>query len=1140
MTDLFIRVLNMSIAAGWIVLAVVVLRLLLHKAPRWIMVALWGIVALRLICPFSLESVLSLIPSAQTVSPEIMMDPTPTIESGVPIVNNAVNPIIESTLTPHMEDSVNPLQIWIPVASVLWLAGIAALLVYTVVSYLRLRYRVSTAVRLRDNVFLSEKVASPFVLGVVRPKIYLPYNISAEDMQNVIAHEQAHISRRDHWIKPFGFLLLTVHWFNPLVWWAYVLLCRDIELACDQKVVQQLPHLDRAAYSEALLRCAVRRRTIAACPLAFGEVGVKNRIKAVLSYKKPTVWILVAAILMGTIAGVCFLTNPPTGDDNTVTTQADDLKSVAKLRELYPQFFGLSADDGLLVYIWQMGEDNYRCYLTTVAEDAVSDQSFAFSHQESASITDMCTILATYPAEQDTITIRPVQNPLSSYHYEIDGAYTQKVKERFWAVELPFIQYEMPQGGFASTIVLDGAPIDIDGDGKLEYCVLRSGSTLGEFTFSLAAYDGCQLLYSGVYSSPEMQLSLMTPPGVPAYLQGITADKYVRKMDLSIDEQRIVISSDEQDVMYVAEWGKPQELTSITTSVLTGTISYTQLTFSKGNGAVAKAASKTAFTQPIACTYDGESIQIQAPQFTGIPVDAVWSHKKFYEFVDGTTIFDVATEDGTLYCKVDTNGTMTSTDTDYLRLASGRDIGKYLPKTELRPEGRLLGDEVEVRQFGEFGSYTQYLYSTAGECLSDAYDTIGYFFNGLALVTKDKKVGLIDEKGNEVLTPSIAYDTVAYGNGLEWYPAYMFEDAFVLPIGGEFAVIRIQRANASNAQDETDRPVASYVPYSDVSADKLTDKQAQEIMGKIIPRQLEIIFTLFSEGDPELLDDSQRHPADEMYVLVKDERFSCVQDVKDYVLSIWTKEGAQEWIFNSYFDNAEYPKYIDYQGKLYFSAHAGGKGFIYNLLPETTRIVKRSGNVLNLEMDTRRSGDKSNDDIWLHTPTLVKTANGWRISNGLHEGKDTPSEQLYADFLNTLKKEEIDRRYTFKDMDGNRVEELLIKEGTTLHVYTYQGGVKYIGKHDFVTGTLRMFNSDDTRYPGIFYFTVGGGANHYDYMTIRYQRLVTENVWEDRYGLEAEGSAERIKKFTTDEDFIAESKRLYDNDCDMQFTPLRE
>ena len=310
MTDIFLHILNASYRVSWLILAIFLLRLVLKKAPKWISVALWGIAAVRLVCPFSLESVFSLVPVGQLVSPDVMMDPAPTIQSGIPAVNAVINPIFQQTFAPAPGDSMNPLQLWLPLAAIIWLLGIAVMAVYTLVSYLKLKKQVSDSLCVQNNIYRSEKIPSPIVLGLVKPRIYLPECICATDEPFVIAHEEAHIRRRDHWWKPLGFLLLAIHWFNPLLWLGYIFLCRDIELACDEKVIKELGEDVKADYSQALLNCSISRKRIAACPLAFGEVGVKQRIKSVLHYKKPAFWILIAAIVVCTVVAVCFLTDP--------------------------------------------------------------------------------------------------------------------------------------------------------------------------------------------------------------------------------------------------------------------------------------------------------------------------------------------------------------------------------------------------------------------------------------------------------------------------------------------------------------------------------------------------------------------------------------------------------------------------------------------------------------------------------------------------------------------------------------------------------------------------------------------------------------------------------------------------------------
>ena len=310
MNELFLKIINMSISASWLVLAVLIFRFVLKKAPKWINVLLWGIVAIRLICPFSFESTLSLIPSAETIPLNIGMDTTPTINSGISAINNAVNPIISQSNTPMAGSSVNLLQITIGIYEYIWIFGMIALALYTAISYWRLRRKVDTAVRYKDNIFQSENVSFPFVLGIIKPRIYLPFKMNGQYLEYVVAHEQAHICRKDHWWKPLGFLLLMIHWFNPLMWLAYVLLCRDIELACDEKVIKELGNEQRGDYTQALVACSVNRRMIAACPLAFGEVSVKERVKSVMNYKKPAFWVIIISVIVCVGVAVCFLTNP--------------------------------------------------------------------------------------------------------------------------------------------------------------------------------------------------------------------------------------------------------------------------------------------------------------------------------------------------------------------------------------------------------------------------------------------------------------------------------------------------------------------------------------------------------------------------------------------------------------------------------------------------------------------------------------------------------------------------------------------------------------------------------------------------------------------------------------------------------------
>ena len=316
MSGIFLKLLNLSISASWLVLVVLALRLVLKRAPKWVNVLLWGMVALRLMLPFSIESALSLIPSAETLSPEVVQfDPAPTITSGVELIDNAVNPSLSESFAAAPLASVNPLYVWTYLAGWVWLIGLAAMLLYALVSYLRLRRRVSASIPLRENIYVCDEVPSPFILGIVHPRIYLPSALDEAQRGSVLSHERAHLARRDHWWKPLGYALLAVYWFNPLLWLAYTLLCRDIELACDERVLRGMDAGQVKDYSSALLACSVPRRMLAACPLAFGEVGVGARVKNALRYKKPAFWVVAASVAVCVVVAVCFLTNPRTDTD---------------------------------------------------------------------------------------------------------------------------------------------------------------------------------------------------------------------------------------------------------------------------------------------------------------------------------------------------------------------------------------------------------------------------------------------------------------------------------------------------------------------------------------------------------------------------------------------------------------------------------------------------------------------------------------------------------------------------------------------------------------------------------------------------------------------------------------------------------
>ena len=649
MDTVFLKILNISITASWLVLAVLLMRLVLKKAPKWLMVVMWALVGLRLVLPFTLESGLSLIPSTETVPPEILYETAPEIQTGIPIFNSVVNPVISETLAPNPGDSVNPLQVITFLAGWIWLIGMAGMAVYSLVSCLRIRHKLREAAPLQGNVYLCDQIDTPFIFGLFRPRIYLPSAMDGSDIPFVLAHEQAHLKRKDHLWKPLGFLLLTVYWFNPLLWLAYILLCRDIETACDEKVLQDMGEEVKKPYSQALVNCSVPRKMVAACPLAFGEVNVKSRIKKVLNYKKPAFWLLIAAVVVCIVLSVCFLTNPrsvneqmqifldcqiashfqndksagnaccvdyeilgakkngktttvymwvlyeeygyqnghlqqqtgahiptvittrkedgnyrlveyfeprdgaynpgdikakfpwylwpkamdsrryykkqhaaclemaeqyfkenPPGLDSTVITihtpagKEDALDedyviyySLDGLKQRFPQYFDLPTDNGLEVYVWQMGANAHSWGLLP-GNDTDYSQS-ELMDLKAASLQEICIIVASYNLDNSHISIRPIHMLHSSYYYVIDDVYQANVEQLFWGQYGRALESKPTQIPIGSAI--DTAIFDIDNDGKDEICTISFGPTSGLFTFVVTAYENDQKEYQNIFLS---------------------------------------------------------------------------------------------------------------------------------------------------------------------------------------------------------------------------------------------------------------------------------------------------------------------------------------------------------------------------------------------------------------------------------------------------------------------------------------------------------------------------------------------------------------------------------------------------------------------------------------------------------------
>lgn len=458
MEKVFVEVLNMGLTATWVVLAVLAVRALCHKAPKSLTVCLWALVGLRLVSPFIPESILSLIPSGKIVSPEILLAERPSIHTGVTMLNSTVNPIISEHLSPGYSvsaapapgASVNPMQVVAFAASVIWIAGMAIMFVYSIISYLWLRHKVKVSLCYRDNVYFCDSIATPFVFGVIKPRIYLPSGMEEGQAECVIAHERSHLKRKDHWWKTIAFFLLSVYWFHPLLWISYLLFSRDVERACDERVVREMEPEGRKNYAEALVACSLQKRMLFACPLAFGEVGVKNRVKSVLNYKKPAFWIVAVTVVAGIAVAVCFLTNPvsdvkktdQSADGSTAILVGSETEaSIRYLRKQYPQYFDLDTSEGLEVYVWQMAGNSYSCGLLSGKESRrIEEETDGIRTDlwglESVTVTEMKLILSDYEISKEEIKLIPYYMPHSSY-LNVEAAedpegYLKKLEGMFW------------------------------------------------------------------------------------------------------------------------------------------------------------------------------------------------------------------------------------------------------------------------------------------------------------------------------------------------------------------------------------------------------------------------------------------------------------------------------------------------------------------------------------------------------------------------------------------------------------------------------------------------------------------------------------------------------------------------------------
>ncbi len=336
MKELFAEILNISISAGILIVVCVLVRLIFKKMPKFVRCLMWLLVAVRLVIPFNIESPFSLQPAREYVTISSGKEGSVAaneFEETVALADRAADKETV-TATGEIENQVNNFD-FMYVLSIIWVIGTAAVLIYAVIAYIRLRRSVDDAVLLRENIYQSERVGTAFILGILSPKIYIPYGLTEMELFMTLNHERAHLTRRDHLVKPLGFIITAVYWFNPLVWLAYILLCKDIELACDEKVIKKIGYDKKKDYSQTLLNLSIPRKYISACPVAFGECGINERIKNVLKMKKSKKIVIAAAVALCAILAVCFLTYPK--DRKAASherTEAQASESTANIEEI--------------------------------------------------------------------------------------------------------------------------------------------------------------------------------------------------------------------------------------------------------------------------------------------------------------------------------------------------------------------------------------------------------------------------------------------------------------------------------------------------------------------------------------------------------------------------------------------------------------------------------------------------------------------------------------------------------------------------------------------------------------------------------------------------------------------------------------
>lgn len=1205
MTSVFLHFLNLSVTAGWMVLAVLLLRLCLKKAPRWITCVLWGLVALRLVVPFTIESPVSLIPTAEVVvSTEGTDTSAPVVNSGMTAIDKPLNdwlqtpvkpqakppvqsplppvtdtpttpnpdlpagdttptpqpPVEETPTTPEQPSastevkSVSRMERILSIAAPVWLVGIGLMLIYELFSVLRVRNRVLDAVLLRDNVWQSDRVDSPFILGVFRPRIYIPYGLEEPVLAQVLSHEQAHLHRRDHWIKPFAFTLLAVYWYNPLLWVGYILLCRDIEVACDERVVRGLDEDNRRRYATALLQCGVERRSIAACPLAFGEVSIKQRIKSVLNYRKPLLWVIISSLVVCSVAAVCLLTVPKSKDNGKKEEPSMVLSSHTITPNGHRLYYGTDTDGRFnekgTVWMWdhaenpgdRKGETDIPLVITKTKAQydelmgALDDPEQSGMHRWF----DVDKYDETYFEDKAIVWLYVPGYDLGHYDYTVTLEETNKGLR--YAVTLEYVNtsifdpwpdncehlllFETDRKGIEEAKTLttrhERAPIivpteeenwtphfignaDLDGDGEEESIrVFRAWQSMNTAVMVVFEADGTPILRESIHPFDSSQCYLVPQTDGSSLLLFVGMD------DNNGEEFGVLSLKDgERTVVEYRYDGKVSpnnlDLGDVISYVssLSGWLEEAQLLFECENGSL----------------YYGEELG-DTPRYT--PLCWLDEYRNSADDSLQETLENVITSlNGDLVSigDIDFNhdGQL---DSLFVFGYTHGSLDMYNACLLVKEADGTILTCFHIHTYYDTVDKTVYLYRVTDENGKEQLYEMTLFSNGTCFIsnlTKNEEEDYPDMKMDEWLdyAEKTGAKLICYLQGMELHFSNENEsDNFLKEDPTKYTVENYNESIvAYNSFLKGQRAAYEY-------GDLETRLYVSDLYVTLLPDGKGIrsyaLADVTGDGVPELL-------------------------TEGYTMSVFTYQSGR--VLRLYESRAGAQRKLLSNGCLWEWRTGGGNTYWYTKFFEigTTRNVQFGAPGYDTDEDKYHV-----DGVWMNkaefdakTATYFANAKSPALLIWYDYTTKQPTSQAMVQYLSLLQSKYSDDSgayYTLYDVNGDGVEELLVKEDGDNKLLVYTKGnneARLLVEQEFASGTSRFLSTGDPDYPGIIYFCVGGGKNQYYYLS---KGFALQPLWTDNYGFYEEGEAGRITELSDDKRLIELSREAYQNNRDLAFS----